>query len=389
LGTLKANLCLRECSANGGYIWPVLLNDSSRPHWGWLLFFLIGGLVLTGLTLFAESLDWRWSPAWQSVLVNVGTSMLFAAVLFMVEPRFTRRVVEAAGEGVTEKVQTVIRESTGKLTHRLDDLEALFDARREGEATVQRAAMAAMADQVTYETVSQAMDEANHVGAIRGGGLTVRGAESFKGPHVHFRYVRYKQPRPGRLQGQVALEISVKLAKRPDEFGTPVIECLWKPSMSVADVEAELRRRITESGYWEEARAFDFALAIREFTRGLDLALASTGSNGDKRSLNGPLDQIVDEEWAITEAGLECPSRKYIFPASEFPDQLYPGGAVKARRHSESQADAPSFRPPAPAFVDDELWEYLIQKGMELFPGRKLAFLATPSAIPYSRKQAT
>lgn len=269
------------------------------------------------------------------------------------------------------------------------DLESLFDARREDEATAQHAAMAAMTDQVTYATVSQAMDEANHIGAIRGGGVTVRGAESFEGPRVHFRYVRYKQPRPGRLQGQVALEVSVKLEKRTGELGSPVIECLWKPSMSVADVEAELRRQITERGYWEEARAFDFALAIREFSSGLNLALASSSPNGAKQSLNGPLYQAVDEEWAITEAGLECPSRKYIFPAREFPDQPYPAVAVMARRRSDSQADAQSFRPPAPPFVDDELWEYLVQEGMELFPGRKLAFLTTPSAIPYSRKKAT
>lgn len=70
--------------------------------------------------------------------------MLLAAVLLMVEPRFTRRVVEAAGEGVTEKVQTIVRESTGELTHRLDDLESLFEARIEEEATAQGAAIAAM-----------------------------------------------------------------------------------------------------------------------------------------------------------------------------------------------------------------------------------------------------
>lgn len=313
--------------------------------------------------------------------------MLFAAVVFMVEPRFTRRVVKAAGEGVTETVQTVIRESTRKLTHRLDDLEALFDARREGEATAQQAAVSAMEDQVTYETVSQAMDEANHIGAIRGGGLTVRGAENFKVPLVHFRYVRYRQPQRGRLQGQVALEVSVKLEQRPGELGTPHIECLWKPSMSVADVEAELRRQITESGYWEEARAFDFALAIRELIRGLNLALTSSNSNTDNPALNGPLLQIVDEEWAITEAGMECPGRGYILAASEFPDQNYPAAAGTARRQSVSGADAPPFRPPTPPFVEDELWEYLIRAGSERFAGRGLAFLSQPSAVPYSRKE--
>lgn len=328
------------------------------------------------LAIFTEALDWGWTSVWQSILVNVGTSMLLAAVLFLAEPRFTRRVIKAAGQGVSEQVRAAVEENTGHLTRRLDDFESILMKRKKDEASIQEAVVDAVEDDVSHRTISQALDEANRVGAVGGGGIVVRAAPTLQGPFVEFRYVQYNDGQwPGRREGEVALEVYVQLEKRPGEIGTPVIMCDWNADMSAEDVDAELRQRLQAAGYWEFSNALNFAFALKEFTRGLKLALASSRSDPAGGTLKGALYQLVNEEWAITEAGIECPMQNYIFPESDFPEKY---------QNPLGPDNRPPFLPAAPSFVDDDTWSYLIEKGKAYFPTPRARGFYTPTFSPYS-----
>lgn len=301
--------------------------------------------------------------------------MLLAAVLFLAEPRFTRRVVEAAGQGVSDQVRAAVEESTGDLAHRLDDLESILMKRKKDEASLQEAVVDAVEDDVSHRTISQALAEANRVGAV-GGGIVVRAAPTLQGPFVKFQYVQYNDGRwPGRREGEVALEVSVPVEKRPGDIGTPVIVCDWNADKSAEDVDAELRQKLKAAGYWEFSNALNFALALKEFTRGLKLALASSRSDSTGGTLKGALYQLVNEEWAITEAGIECPMQNYLFPESDFPEK---------DPHALGPDNRPPFLPAAPSFVDGDTWSYLIEKGKAYFPTPRGRGFYTPTFSPYS-----
>ncbi len=87
--------------------------------------------------------------------------------------------------------------------------------------------------------------------------------------------------------------------------------------------------------------------------------------------------ELVGEEWAITEGGLESPPHDFLLPQSEFPD------VDAAMRRPRVQLAELAFRPPRPGeWVTQRDWDYLVGEGAKLFPRRSLHFLGSPSWIP-------
>jgi len=322
---------------------------------------MLCGLIMLLLVVIAEARNWGWTAAWQSILVNLGTSLLLAAVVFLAEPRFTRSVAQAAGQGVTREVRVAVAESTGDLTQRLDDLESTLLKRKNDETTLQQAVVNALREDISQRTISRALEEAEWVGAVSGE-ITVRGTRKLQDPGVVFRHVRYNNGRwsGGREgEGEAVLELSVEVEKRQGEVGTPVIACDWTSDRSAADVDAELRRQLKARGYWDLSSALDLSFALKEFARGIDLALASSRSASADGGLKGALIRLVDDNWAITEAGIECPAEKYLLPESEFPEKY---------RNVLGPGTASPFLPAAPPFVDDDTWSYVVEEGKKYLP---------------------
>ncbi|MBU2694989.1 hypothetical protein CCO04_07840 [Pimelobacter sp. 30-1] len=115
-------------------------------------------LIGTAVTLTPFALTW-WSDdpaygAWQIVLLttltNIGTALLLAVVIFVLQRHFTRDVrgtiVEAAKDEVTTQTRG-LREETEQLRTRLEDLTRQF-----GQQIEQR-------DQEIYDVVTRARDD--------------------------------------------------------------------------------------------------------------------------------------------------------------------------------------------------------------------------------------
>lgn len=145
-------------------------DDSESFNWGWVL-----GTVGVGGTLIAlgivGDLDWGWKPVITGTLTSVGATFLLAFVIFIMERRFTRTVTQR----VEVTTRSVVQEETRALTKRLGDLEADLQQGRESARKAHDQYVDAITEEVSYETLSAALQEADRVGAILGG-LTVSGS---------------------------------------------------------------------------------------------------------------------------------------------------------------------------------------------------------------------
>jgi hypothetical protein len=140
---------------------------SEQFNWGSIISSAALGLALLALA-HLTALVWNWPNVTTGVIGSLGAAFLLVFVLFLFERRFTRNVAER----VKEAAETVITAGTQSLGIRLDDLEERLNARRAATETVQDEAVDAIAANVSFDTISTALAEAERVGAIRGGALT-------------------------------------------------------------------------------------------------------------------------------------------------------------------------------------------------------------------------
>jgi hypothetical protein len=94
-------------------------DGAERVRWAWVIGCVVGGMVFIGVALRGQSLG-TWQGVTPSIVVNLDTDFLLAGVLFLLERRFTSRVVLAGQRAVQEAAEQV----EGRLKQRTDELSA-------------------------------------------------------------------------------------------------------------------------------------------------------------------------------------------------------------------------------------------------------------------------
>ena len=133
---------------------------------------------------------WGWQGVWPSILTNVGTALLVAAVLFLFERRFTGRVIRANRQAVQEaaaEVEENLQHRTDQLAARIDDLQDQIDERMRARADAQDAVITSL-DIPTYATVTAALTEANRLHAFAGDAANVQTSTDPDGIRFAFQW---------------------------------------------------------------------------------------------------------------------------------------------------------------------------------------------------------
>jgi exonuclease VII large subunit len=118
-----------------------------------------------------------------------GARARWSAVLL--ERRFIGSVVRASERAVRQAAQQVeehLQERTDVLAARIDDLQADLRQRIQRRAHEQDAKVAALEENVSYATVTEALTEANKLAAIDGGHVTVQASRDPNGLALTFRW---------------------------------------------------------------------------------------------------------------------------------------------------------------------------------------------------------
>lgn len=326
-----------------------MTDQTERFHWGWVLSSATLGLAMLALAHLA-ALVWNWPEVSTGVISSIGAAFMLAFVLFLFERRFTRSV----SRQVKDAAEAVVTARTRELGNRLDDLEERLNARRAKTRSAQDEAVAAIANDVSLETISAALAEAEGVGAIRGGTLTVPGSRQAPWLAVEFRFTTFVIARGDGLvtdDGTVPkLTIEIAFPKRGNEVWKPVILAEWTPDLTSDEIgtrlEVELRRRDRLA----EAKVFDFPLALRNLQNGLKLALDNQRLPLGQEGLHGALYEVVDSEWVVTSAGVENVSSGLLVSREE----------LDLGRWRDTPTEPQTVAPPAG--VDAATWDYVVHR---------------------------
>lgn len=278
--------------------------DASESfNWGWVLGTVGVGWALIALGIVGD-LEWRWEPIITGTLTSVGATFLLAFVIFIMERRFTRTVTRR----VEESTRSIVQEETRALTNRLGDLEVELKQRREGTRTAQDQYVDAITEDISYEALSAALQEAARVGAIRDG-LTVSGSPTAPSTVTTFSWATRHLTRGDGLvldDGTVHhLNVRVGLQQRPGELALPWFDRDWEQGEGPVEVAEALDEQLRSSGRLAEAKTFDFVFAVRNLQTGLRLALNDQHAAPGAERLRGQLREVLQHGWVVTTEGVQ------------------------------------------------------------------------------------
>lgn len=287
----------------GSYICRVPKNANESFNWGWVLGTVGAGVLLIAAGIVSE-LEWGWESVIAGTLTSVGSTFLLAFVIFVMERRFTRTVARRVEESTRQFVQA----ETRALTSRLDDLEADLKRRREATRETQRQYVDAITEDISYDTLSSALQEASRVGAIVDG-LTVSGSPKMPSVLATFSWATRQLTRGDGLvldDGSTHhLNVRVVLQKRPGDFGVPQYEHDWQEEERPVEVAEALEQQLRQGGRLAEAKVFDFGFALSNLQAGLRLAMEEQHAAPGEERLRGQLREVLQDGWVVTTEGIQ------------------------------------------------------------------------------------
>jgi hypothetical protein len=333
------------------------LTESPRLRIGWIVACEAGGAAVIGLA-FALEKWWRWTGVAPSTLVNVGTGFLLAGLLFLLERRFTTQVATQA-KAVVQAVDERIEKGTRDLETRLDELQRRTAERVQRHGTRDDEAIGAL-DHVSFPVVAHALERANRMHALATSVARVQASTNPNGVWLNFAWGRKSPAPPGG--SDPLLVLTAEFRGRGASAGWNGIEVQWLATHAPEEVGARLIDELRHAGEWGSEETLDWTLAIRNLRRTLRVAVDSKRRVAGAWLLRGPLIELVGDDWAVTDKGVEAPDLGYILRDSSFP-----------RRGTGVEESGRSFGPEnwtapmRPAWAKAADWEYLISRGRELF----------------------
>jgi hypothetical protein len=297
------------------------------------------GLLLVGAAL-GMSIIYDWSGIWIDFFLTFGATILLGAVLYVIQGSFLTTVQEQA-DRVIENVATqaaALEERIQTQERRIETLssEVAGDRREREEAADQ--ALAAITDEMTYEAVSSALRKADRSTAISTA-FRVPASRDLGAMHVYLNNTVLMD----RIAGG-----SPRISIRPwFPDGRQVQQDEWLPGEDVRAMIARIDEKIGQANL-VPADTWDPTMMFGNLRNSLEM-FATPHRGSSPRPLNGALIELLNDDWILTEAGLESLRRDVGISIDDFPG------------HVARMAGAEYTPPPAPPGVDRGTWRQLVE----------------------------
>lgn len=278
-----------------------------------------------------------WQVITSSTLTNIGTTVTFAAVLFLLERAFVRRVAVQARREAQEVVNaatTELRAENRDLAAKLSDLNDLLersDVRRE---RTREQAVEAFEGDVSFETVTRLMETANDLNALLNGRVVVPASPDLDGPRITFFWGTSPSASTNIFEDP-ALELLLR------NSGGRIVRLQWTQGMDIGSAARELDRLARTAGFIAEADAINFQVLLTNLRNAVDTAIAGRSSSTSWPS--GRVSEWIADGWAVTDEGVEVLGKGIAIPIASFPDHDYMG----TRRIPEVGYEQPDWADPA------------------------------------------
>jgi membrane protein implicated in regulation of membrane protease activity len=262
-------------------------------------------LVLGALALF---IAWilRDSAYALSLLTNVGVGLLLFASLSLVLTQILKRQeerqerTEASMARLSDEVRQVeeeVRHVEGRLDTIGKETRAALDARDARD----RAAVDQFAESISVESATDLLKAGRRLDGVSSRGIRVRI------PGIWAR-LAFALPRDNlEAEGEF---IQVRL----EEFdGTTIKWFEWKTGESIAQVLVEVADELRRRGEFP-GEAFDASVILGKLRDDVEFAIRAKSGRALHLDDMAPLIEKINDQWLLTEHGLECVEERYDIP---------------------------------------------------------------------------
>lgn len=336
------------------------LTKSTKLNWVWvLLCALLGGAAV----FWACSLVWGDSNAlpgfWSGVLVNVGTTILLAGVLFWLERRFVketgqvaRAAASSAATQAASQVAVASDEVNKQLSARISDLEERLKAQRGEQTKSDEEAVDILSADASYGSVCRALKAAFDIEAISQYGVTVPAGSEIASPRVNFRYQPAWRNEDGDGRGE-GIEVSYVVENlSPNSIGTPFIGVSWAGE-DPAGIFNELLERMVRGGFGSDTHRVQIEQAFRNLALALGQAVAARRCEPSAWQSSESLLEIVTKDWVITRSGVEVQGHGVVAKATKFRN----GSGLRP------EAVGTWTKPEKPDWAQQQEWDVAMERG--------------------------
>ena len=312
--------------------------DGTSPWWG--IGILLVGVVLVLLGLF-------WEGTWEDVCIEVGAAAGIGGIVLLFKPRLMRQVDERATEAATTTAEAVTTSKTEALEERLVRLESISDIQADEQHRQQEDAqqvISAVHEAASFATINSLLKKSATLGLFKNG-ILVKTSTDTAQPLVHVSRHYYVERSGAPRQTIISLRVIPLTVVQTRQWfgrgaGKPVS---WYETASTQDIIRKIIQAYVRLNIPSDKLSIEsIFVQLRDSYRLMVEARGEPAGSG--RRLNGRLIMRLNEEWALTDVGLERTQH----------DQHY-----EWDYHHELDCIYLAFTvgTPCPANCDESLWE--------------------------------
>lgn len=336
----------------------------AKLNWVWIALCSVVGCGAIGVAWALVRKDEESLPGfWSGVLINVGTSILLAGVVFWLERRFVRQTGEVALSVATTAataaaVQTAAaRDRTDKqLFARLSDLEERLDKQRSAQTVAADQTLRKLNEDASYASVALALKNALQMGAITGEGLVVPAGDEVTSPRVKFIYRQAwrNEDGDGDEEGLEVAYVPIRSSgETVNAFNVFGVTSYWNEGQDPASVFHALMEQMVSRGYGYETRRLKIEPAFRHLAKALPEAVSARRGDESAWQSSASLLEVIQEGWVITTDGVEVKGRGLIVATGVFQNEP----------SFQAQAALGWEKPEKPDWADSEEWDVAMSRG--------------------------
>ena len=270
-----------------------------RKQLGALAALTIAGLAALAWAYLEDSEGFR-----SAVLIELGAAIFLFGGLYFLETQFLGKRVTAVEER-TEQLTTTLKDVRTEVRETKAALDVIGDQTREVIANRRggdEAALARLSENVSRDSTLDLLRRALRLNAISEEGIRVRVSSTIR---LVFRLVE---------------DDLYLVLQRYD--GEQLERWEWTPEQSPADVMAHVAEGLVRAHEFHQD-AFDATAAFTALRDAIAASLRSRWGERPPADGLGALIEIPNDQWAITEDGLECLERYYLIAAGRVHEETW------------------------------------------------------------------
>ncbi|MCY3568187.1 MAG: hypothetical protein OXH38_06135 [Chloroflexi bacterium] len=284
--------------------------DGTSPSWG--IAILVAGIVLV---LFG----WLWEGTWEDVFIEVGAASGVGGIVLLFKPRLMRQVDERTTDVATKTATTTAEEiastRTEEIEKRLIRLERVSDIQaRERDRLHEEAEriIAAVEGDTSFSSLNELLDHASEQGLFAES-MFIKTSDDLGQPLLQVSQDIYNTNPFTRMMSFEILVLTevdfIWLIYSKIEDGA----VQWVEGDSFDEFVRELYAVFARANLPHDKLSLQKSLTDLQESHRL-MVEARQAAEGSSNRLHGRLRLLINDEWVLTDAGLEGTKSDLIFP---------------------------------------------------------------------------